>query len=111
VVQGAAPATLVYNFTVNGTDPLWFYCKTGAHCKGGMVFAINPTTDKTYAAFKATAQGSGSANGTASAAPSGSGTASGSSPAATTSGAASGRTSVGIGAVAAALLFGGMTAI
>ena len=77
-----------------------------------MVFAINPTADKTYDAFKANAANSstGSANGTASAAPSG--TASGSTaPAATSSSAATGPASVGIGAVAAALLFGGMNAI
>lgn len=41
----------------NVTAPLWFYCAQGAHCKGGMVFAINPTADKTYDAFLAAAQG------------------------------------------------------
>ena len=77
-----------------------------------MVFAVNPTADKTYDTFKANAANStpGGANGTASTAPSG--TASGSTaPAATSSGVATGRASVGIGAVAAALLFGGMNAI
>lgn len=41
----------------NVTAPLWFYCAQGAHCKGGMVFAINPTADRTYDAFLAAAQG------------------------------------------------------
>lgn len=41
----------------NATAPLWFYCAQGAHCKAGMVFAINPTPEKTFAAFLATAQG------------------------------------------------------
>jgi hypothetical protein len=76
-----------------------------------MVFAINPTADKTFDAFKTAAQAS-TPSGSASAAPSGSATSTGSTGAATTSpGAASGRASVGIGAVAAALLFGGMNAI
>ncbi|KAF9013193.1 Cupredoxin [Cyathus striatus] len=35
----------------NATAPLWFYCVQGAHCKAGMVFALNPTAEKTYAAF------------------------------------------------------------
>jgi len=102
-----------FNLTVNTTDPVWIYCKTGTHCKvSGMVFAINPTAAKTYDAFKANALGTGT-NGTASSAPSGSASTTGStSPAATTSpSAANGRASVGIGAVAAALLFGGMNAI
>jgi len=112
-VAGAATPP-VYNYTVNGTGPAWFYCKTGTHCKSGMVFAVNPTAEKTYDAFKANAQGNGSTNstgsGTASSAPSG--TASGSTaPAATSKAAANGRATVGIGAVAAALLFGGVSAL
>ncbi|KIM43019.1 hypothetical protein M413DRAFT_393869 [Hebeloma cylindrosporum] len=35
----------------NVTAPLWFYCAQGAHCKAGMVFAINPTPEKTFDAF------------------------------------------------------------
>ncbi|KAF5315432.1 hypothetical protein D9619_007282 [Psilocybe cf. subviscida] len=41
----------------NVTAPLWFYCAQGAHCKAGMVFAVNPTPERTFAAFQATAQG------------------------------------------------------
>ena len=48
-----------------------------------MVFAVNPTADKTFAAFQAAAQ----------------------------KGTANGRSSVSIGVVAAALLFGGMSAL
>jgi plastocyanin len=50
-----------YSFTVdNATAPLWFYCKqgAGAHCRAGMVFAVNPTTDMTFAAFQANAANS-----------------------------------------------------
>jgi len=47
-----------YSFTVsNASSPLWFYCKQGAHCKAGMVFAVNPTADKTFQAFKDKATG------------------------------------------------------
>ena len=64
-VGASAPPT--YNYTVNGTDPAWFYCKTTGHCKAGMAFAVNPTADKTFDAFEAAAQGNG--NATASSAP------------------------------------------
>lgn len=78
-----------------------------------MVFAVNPTAEKTFDAFKQNAvsgSNSTSSSGTGSSAPSG--TASGSTaPAATSKAAANGRSSAGIGAVAAALLFGGMGAL
>jgi len=70
-----------WNFTVdNATAPHWFYCKQTGHCSKGMVFALNPTADKTFDAFKAKAIASAS-NTTAT-----SGTAT--SPSATGSGAA-----------------------
>jgi len=48
-----------WSFTiVNETAPMWFYCAQGQHCKGGMVFALNPTAERTFDAFKATAMGS-----------------------------------------------------
>lgn len=55
----------------NATAPLWFYCKRiqpANHCQAGMVFAINPTAEKTFAAFQAAAKasGSGAASGSAS---------------------------------------------
>jgi plastocyanin len=46
-------------FKVDKTDPLWFYCRVGQHCANGMVFAVNPTADKTYDQFSANAKGSG----------------------------------------------------
>ncbi|KAH0552926.1 hypothetical protein GP486_006877, partial [Trichoglossum hirsutum] len=42
-------------FSVTTEDPLWFYCrqKNGVnHCGSGMVFALNPSKDKTFDAFK-----------------------------------------------------------
>ena len=77
-----------------------------------MVFAVNPSAEKTYDAFKANAQGGGTGNATGSASSAPSGTASGSTaPAATSKAAANGRSTVGIGAVAAALLVGGVSAL
>jgi plastocyanin len=61
----AANATQVPSFTitVNSTDaPLWFSCQQPGHCESGMVFAVNPTANKTFAAFQAAAKAS-SANG------------------------------------------------
>jgi len=53
-----------WSFTVdNGTAPLWFYCaqKTPVnHCQMGMVFAVNPTADKTYEMYLANAKASNS---------------------------------------------------
>ncbi|KAF8236263.1 Cupredoxin [Tricholoma matsutake] len=36
----------------NATAPLWFYCKQGNHCPSGMVFAVNPTPNASFAAFQ-----------------------------------------------------------
>ncbi|KAK1231103.1 hypothetical protein PQX77_005792 [Marasmius sp. AFHP31] len=62
-----------WEVTVNGTDPLWFYCSQTSnntdHCKSGMVFAVNPTVANTFEAFqvkaKSTGSGSGSGSGSA----------------------------------------------
>lgn len=46
-----------WEYTVTGTEPTWWYCKqrTGTHCGKGMVFAINPTVEKSFDTFKAAA--------------------------------------------------------
>jgi len=39
----------------SAASPLWFYCaqtNPAVHCHAGMVFAINPTANKTFAQFK-----------------------------------------------------------
>jgi len=43
-------------FVVNGTSPLWFYCRQIGHCIKGMVFAVNANDHKTFAAFQVNAQ-------------------------------------------------------
>jgi len=76
-----------YSFTLtNASAPLWFYCKQTGHCGKGMVFAVNPTANKTFAAFQAAAEASGA---TAASSGYGSPAATGSTPAASGSGAAS----------------------
>lgn len=62
-----------WRYTVTSMDPTWWYCKqrTGTHCGKGMVFAINPTTAKSFDAFKMAAisiNGTAAATGTTAAA-------------------------------------------
>lgn len=85
-VSANATSTQAFTVTVNATDPMWFYCRQVGHCQAGMVFAINPTANKTFAAFQAAANatnattlappsatsGTGSSAGTASTAETGS---------------------------------------
>ncbi|KAJ7600941.1 Cupredoxin [Mycena floridula] len=53
-VAGTLPQ---FSITVNVATPLWFYCAQTGHCTKGMVFAINPTADKSFATFQASAMG------------------------------------------------------
>jgi len=55
VVAAGATTFPTYNYTVATTSPLWFYCRQGTHCQQGMVFAVNPTANETYATFQAKA--------------------------------------------------------
>ncbi|BFZ61894.1 hypothetical protein YB2330_002972 [Saitoella coloradoensis] len=45
-----APSTFAY--VVQSTEPTWWYCKQKGHCGMGMVFAVNPTAEKTFEQFK-----------------------------------------------------------
>jgi plastocyanin len=49
----AAGTIPTFTITVNGTGPTWWYCSQAKHCEAGMVFAINPTAEKTLAGYKA----------------------------------------------------------
>ncbi|EAU88846.1 hypothetical protein CC1G_01219 [Coprinopsis cinerea okayama7 len=56
-VDEAAPE--VWRFSVENTSATWFYCAQEApvnHCNSGMVFAINPTEERTFEAFAAAAE-------------------------------------------------------
>jgi plastocyanin len=106
-----------FSITVNATTPLWFFCRQVNHCETGMVFAINPTANKTFAQFQATANASNSANGsppssssntTGSGSGSGSGSSSGT---AAGSAASSTSTSKSNGAVAVGARAGGFLAV
>ncbi|RXW25345.1 hypothetical protein EST38_g498 [Candolleomyces aberdarensis] len=45
-----------WSITVNNdTAPLWFFCNQKPHCERGMVFAVNPTAEKTFEKFNANA--------------------------------------------------------
>jgi len=115
----AANATNVpqFSITVNATSPLWFFCRQTHHCESGMVFAINPTANKTFAQFQATANASSPADGSppsssTTSTGSGSGSGSGSSSgAATASTASSTSTSKSNGAVAVGARAGGLLAV
>jgi plastocyanin len=71
-VAAGATSFPQWSFTVqNETAPLWFFCAQPNHCKQGMVFALNPTADKTFDKYlenakAATDSSSGSASASAS---------------------------------------------
>lgn len=52
-----------WDFTVQTTDPTWWFCAQGTHCSKGMVFAINPTAERTFEMFRAKAVGDASGGG------------------------------------------------
>lgn len=63
-VPAGATQFPVWQITVNNASaPLWFYCRQATHCQNGMVFAVNPTAEKSFDAFKAAAALSTSVNG------------------------------------------------
>ncbi|KAF6763880.1 Cupredoxin [Ephemerocybe angulata] len=67
VSVASATTPTVWNWTVDSTDPAWFYCAQTAplnHCQGGMVFAVNPTAENTFAAFQDRAKSGGSTSST-----------------------------------------------
>ena len=51
-VAANASTIPTFTITVNGTSPEWFYCGQAKHCQSGMVFAINPTAEKSLQGFK-----------------------------------------------------------
>jgi len=82
-VAAGATSFPQWSFTMtNASAPLWFYCRQTGHCQQGMVFAINPTTNKSFAAFQAAAKASNSNGTPGSASASASGTSTSSTPSA-----------------------------
>jgi len=53
-----------WSITLTNTDAIWVYCKQGNHCGQGMVMAINPTVEKSFDMYLATAKATLSGNGT-----------------------------------------------
>ncbi|KAI0341624.1 hypothetical protein BDW22DRAFT_255984 [Trametopsis cervina] len=70
-ITAGSNMAMEYSVTINDTSaPLWFYCRQTIpknHCQTGMVFAVNPTPEKTFAAFQAAAMSGGNLTNTASA--------------------------------------------
>ncbi|TRM62550.1 hypothetical protein BD626DRAFT_50837 [Schizophyllum amplum] len=61
-VQADATERPAWSFTIqDASAPLWFYCAQGQHCVEGMVFAVNPTEEKSMDMFVAAAKASGDA--------------------------------------------------
>jgi plastocyanin len=59
-VPTGATTFMQYSFNVTNTSaPMWFYCRQTGHCAQGMVFAVNPTAAKSFAAFQAAAEATG----------------------------------------------------
>ncbi|KAG8894945.1 hypothetical protein FRB99_000887 [Tulasnella sp. 403] len=56
-VDTGGPTQPTFDVQVNSTDPIWVYCAQAGHCQAGMVFAANPTSNQTFAAFQAAAEG------------------------------------------------------
>jgi plastocyanin len=60
--------TMTYQVTT--TSPVWMFCAQTGHCGMGMVFAINPTAEESFDAFRVAAMaqnGTGASTATASA--------------------------------------------
>jgi len=55
-VGANATSNPVWSFSVQDTTPLWFFCLQGNHCQQGMVFSINETPAKTFAAYQTAAK-------------------------------------------------------
>ncbi|TFK20403.1 hypothetical protein FA15DRAFT_647056 [Coprinopsis marcescibilis] len=69
-VPAGAQTIPSWSITINNdTAPLWFFCNQGPHCRNGMVFAVNPSAERTFDAFKANAATGGGATAGPNAAP------------------------------------------
>jgi plastocyanin len=40
--SGKDESNQVFSMRLNSTDPVWLYCSSGEHCKGGQSMVINP---------------------------------------------------------------------
>lgn len=49
----------VFRVNVTTTDPIFFYCSVGNHCKDGMVGAVNPSSDETVDKYRSSAKSAG----------------------------------------------------
>ncbi|PHH90223.1 hypothetical protein CDD83_4228 [Cordyceps sp. RAO-2017] len=49
----------VFQVNVTSTDPIFYYCSVGNHCKDGMVGVVNPSQDRTLDKFRSNAKSAG----------------------------------------------------
>ncbi|KAH9950272.1 Cupredoxin [Amylocystis lapponica] len=112
-VAAGSAQVMQFNFTLqNASAPLWFYCRQTGHCGQGMVFAINPTANKSFDAFQTAAKSFGASAGSSSAGAKATGSSSSSAPASSSSTNGAGAARLGraagvlaaLGAVAGVLL-------
>ncbi|KIJ69076.1 hypothetical protein HYDPIDRAFT_105647 [Hydnomerulius pinastri MD-312] len=55
---------MTFEYTMTNDSTMWFYCRQAGHCQKGMVFAVNPTPEKTFAMFQQAAEASNSTTNT-----------------------------------------------
>ncbi|KAH8660584.1 Cupredoxin [Xylariales sp. PMI_506] len=55
-ITGDSSADTAFVTTVNSTDPIFFYCPKGSHCKSGMVGVVNPANSTDLATYSAAAK-------------------------------------------------------
>ncbi|ETN45663.1 uncharacterized protein HMPREF1541_09496 [Cyphellophora europaea CBS 101466] len=56
--SGKDEASQMFSMRLNGTDPMWLYCSSGEHCKGGQSMVINSVSgsDQTLKQYKENAK-------------------------------------------------------
>jgi len=68
-VAAGATSFPTWSITIqNASAPLWFFCaqtNPANHCHAGMVFAVNPTAEKSFDAFQAAAKAAGGSSSSA----------------------------------------------
>jgi hypothetical protein len=84
-VAAGATSFPTWSITIqNASAPLWFFCaqtNPANHCHAGMVFAVNPTAEKSFDAFQTAAKAAGGSSSSAAGgygSPAGTGTGTGS---------------------------------
>lgn len=62
VPNAAGRRGITRRLTVRSTNPQFFYCRQTGHCSQGMVFALNPSRDRSFRRFQQAALATGRNN-------------------------------------------------